>query len=366
MKRTHWAALLSLTSLACTKETPAPAPAPVAAAPAPAVEAPKPPAPKAFDLTRLAAFKALPADMASEQNPSTDEKVALGRMLYFDTRLSKNHDISCNSCHALDKGGVDGEQFSKGHKGQLGGRNSPSVLNAALHMAQFWDGRAGTVEDQAKGPVLNPVEMAMPDAKQVEKVLSSMPQYVEAFAKAFPAEKQPLSFDNAAKAIAAFERKLVTPGRWDKFLGGDQEALTQAEKDGFDTFMASGCVACHAGVGVGGGMYQKLGLVQPWPNQKDQGRFEVTKNEADKMMFKVPSLRNVAKTAPYFHDGSARTLPEAIKLMAKHQVGKELSDAEVTSIATFLEALNGEAPAALIAAPELPPSTAKTPKPDPT
>ncbi|MEN9798580.1 MAG: hypothetical protein RL653_2276 [Pseudomonadota bacterium] len=362
MNRTHWAALLSLTSLACTKETPAP----VAAAPAPVVEAPRPPAPKAFDMTRLAAFKALPADMASEQNPSTDDKVALGRMLYFDTRLSKNHDISCNSCHALDKGGVDGEQFSKGHKGQLGGRNSPSVFNAALHVAQFWDGRAGTVEDQAKGPVLNPGEMAMPDAKQVEKVLSSMPQYVEAFAKAFPGEKQSLSFDNAAKAIAAFERKLVTPGRWDKFLAGDQEALTQAEKDGFDTFMASGCVACHAGVGVGGGMYQKLGLVQPWPNQKDQGRFEVTKNEADKMMFKVPSLRNVAKTAPYFHDGSAKTLPEAIKLMAKHQVGRELPEKDVASIATFLEALNGEAPAALVAAPELPPSTAKTPKPDPT
>ena len=365
MNRPSLMLALSLSTLAC-KEPPkeaAPAPTPVAEVKAPVVEAPKP---AGFDMTRLAAFQALPADMASEQNPSTPERVALGKLLYFDKRLSKSQALSCNSCHDLGKGGVDGAQFSTGHKGQLGGRNSPTVFNAALHVAQFWDGRAATVEDQAKGPVLNPVEMAMPDAKGVEKVLTSIPQYVEAFGKAFPGEKEPVSFDNAAKAIAAFERKLVTPGRWDRFLGGDTEALTQAEKDGFDTFMSAGCVSCHAGVGVGGGMYQKLGLVQPWPNQKDQGRFEVTKAEADKMMFKVPSLRNIAKTAPYFHDGSAKTLPEAIRMMAKHQLGKELSDAEVASIATFLGALSGEAPAELVAAPELPPSTAKTPKPDPT
>jgi cytochrome c peroxidase len=357
---------LSLSALACKEAPKEAAPAPVAEVKAPVAAPPEPPKPPEFDMTRLAAFKALPADMASEQNPSTPERVALGKMLYFDKRLSKNQDVSCNSCHALDKGGVDGEQFSKGHKGQLGGRNSPTVYNAALHLAQFWDGRAATVEDQAKGPVLNPVEMAMPDSKGVEKVLASIPQYVEAFAKAFPGEKDPVSFDNAAKAIAAFERKLVTPARWDKFLGGDKEALTQAEKDGFNTFMTAGCVSCHMGVGVGGGLYQKLGLVQPWPNQKDQGRFEVTKAEADKMMFKVPSLRNIHKTAPYFHDGSAKTLPEAIKLMARHQVGKELTDAEVASIATFLGALSGDAPAELVAAPELPASTAKTPKPDPT
>lgn len=202
----------------------------------------------------------------------------------------------------------------------------------------------------------------MPDAKKVEAVLASMPEYVEAFKKAFPDDKKPLSFDNMAKAIGAFERKLVTPGRWDKFLGGDKTALTDAEKAGFNKFMDSGCMACHMGPNLGGMMYQKLGLVIPWPDQKDQGRFEVTKKDEDKMMFKVPGLRNVPKTAPYYHDGSVATLPEAVKTMAKHQLGRDLSDEDVKSIATFLEALTGEVPAQYAKAPALPASTAKTPK----
>ncbi|MEW6429874.1 MAG: cytochrome-c peroxidase [Myxococcota bacterium] len=351
---------LSLVVLGCKEEPPPPPPPPRP------VEKPVE-KPKTVDIPadKLAAFAPLPADMASAENPSTDEKVALGRMLYFDKRLSKNHDVACNSCHVLDKYGVDNQPTSTGHKGQKGGRNSPTVYNAALHLAQFWDGRAATVEDQAKGPVLNPVEMAMPDAKAVEKVLSSMPEYVDAFKKAFPGDKKPVSFDNMAKAIAAFERKLVTPSKWDTFLGGDKAALTDAEKEGFLKFVETGCTACHNGATVGGQAYMKLGLVTPWPGDKDLGRFDVTKNEADKFVFKVPSLRNIEKTAPYFHDGSVATLPEAVKLMAKHQLGKDLSDADTSSIVAFLGTLTGELPADLIAEPTLPKSTAKTPKPNP-
>ena len=317
-----------------------------------------------IDPIRLAAFQPLPANFDSADNPGTPEKVALGQMLYHEKRLSKSQEISCNSCHGLGTFGVDNQKTSPGHNGQLGGRNSPTVYNAALHFAQFWDGRAATVEEQAKGPVLNPVEMAMPDAKRVEAVLNSMPEYVEAFKKAFPDDKKAVSFDNMAKAIGAFERKLATPARWDKFLGGDKMALTDAEKAGFNKFLDAGCMACHMGPGLGGSMYQKLGLVIPWPDQKDQGRFEVTKNDADKMMFKVPSLRNVAKTQPYYHDGSIATLNEAVKLMAKHQAGKELSDADTASIVAFLGALTGEIPADLAKEPVLPASTAKTPKAD--
>ena len=317
-----------------------------------------------IDPIRLAAFQPLPANADSTDNPGTPEKVELGRMLYFEKRLSKSQEISCNSCHGLGTFGVDNQKTSPGHNGQLGARNSPTVFNAALHFAQFWDGRAATVEEQAKGPVLNPGEMAMPDAKRVEAVLNSMPEYVDAFKKAFPADKKAVSFDNMAKAVGAFERKLVTPARWDKFLEGDKTVLTSAEKAGFNKFLESGCMACHMGANLGGSMYQKLGLVIPWPDQKDQGRFEVTKNDADKMMFKVPGLRNVAKTQPYYHDGSVATLPEAVKLMAKHQTGKEMSDADAASIVSFLGALTGEVPADLIKEPVLPASTAKTPKAD--
>ncbi len=349
----------ALLSMACQPSAP-PAPPTPPPAPKPVVKAVE------IDPDRLAAFQPLPVDAASAENPSTPERVSLGRQLYFDTRLSKSQEISCNSCHQLDKFGVDGKQFSPGHKGQLGGRNSPSVYNAALHFVQFWDGRAANVEEQAKGPVLNPGEMAMPDAKRVEAVLASMPEYVEAFKAAFPGEKKPLSFDNAAKAIAAFERKLVTPARWDKFLAGDKSALTNAEKEGFNKFVESGCMACHNGALFGGTMFQKTGSVVPWPNQKDQGRFEVTKKDEDKMMFKVPSLRNVVRTSPYFHDGSVASLAEATKLMGKHQLGRDISDADAKSIATFLDALTGEPPKELVSAPELPKSTAKTPKADPT
>ena len=327
-----------------------------------AVAAPKS---KEIGADKLAAFKALPKAMESKDNELTDAKVELGKLLYFDARLSKNQDLSCNSCHDVDTYGVDGKDVSTGHKGQKGGRNSPTVYNAGGHFVQFWDGRAADLEAQAKGPILNPVEMAMPDEKAVLAVVGSIPAYVDAFKKAFPDAKDAVTYDNLAKAIGAFERKLVTPSRWDKYLGGDKAALTDDEKAGFEAFLEAGCAACHNGAYVGGSMYQKAGVVKPWPNQKDQGRFEVTKADGDKMMFKVPSLRNIEKTAPYFHDASAKTLEDAVKAMAAHQLGKDLDDAKVKSIVVWLNALTGELPKAYVAKPKLPESTAKTPKPDP-
>ena len=209
-----------------------------------------------IDPAALKAYAPLP-DVAPGKEPITEEKVVLGRMLYYETRLSANQKLSCNSCHDLTKYGVDNQPTSVGDKGQRGDRNSPTVYNAAAHFVQFWDGRAADVEEQAKGPVLNPVEMAMTSGKQVVAVLKSMPEYVAAFQKAFPNDKDPVTYDNTGKAIGAFERKLITPARWDKFLKGEQTALTSEEKAGFHTFVASGCQTCHAGALLGGNMYQK-------------------------------------------------------------------------------------------------------------
>ncbi|MCA9676204.1 MAG: c-type cytochrome [Kofleriaceae bacterium] len=356
------AALLG--AAACKKDEAAPpAPAP---SNAPATQVVKP-AVAGPDQAQVAAmFKALPARFDSDANPITDDKVALGQMLYHDARLSKNQDVSCNTCHQLDKFGVDNKPVSTGHKGQNGARNSPTVYNAAGHFLQFWDGRAADVEAQAKGPVLNPVEMAMPDEAAVVAVLKSIPGYAEPFAKAFPGEKDPVTFDNMAKAIGAFERLLVTPGPFDRYLAGDQGALSDDAKRGLAAFMSTGCTACHSGPLLGGTMMMKTGVMSPYPDTKDQGRFEVTKTEADRFMFKVPSLRNVAKTGPYFHDGAVDDLHQAVKTMAKIQLGRDLTDAEAASMVAFLDSLTGEPPAALVAAPALPPSGPKTPEPDPT
>lgn len=319
------------------------------------------------DRARLSVFGSpLPANYDSKANPATPEKVALGRQLYYEKRLSKNHDLSCNSCHDLARYGVDGAKFSTGHKKQLGGRNSPSVYMAAGHIAQFWDGRAKDVEEQAGGPMVNPVEMALPDHKRAEAVLQSIAGYVETFARAFPGEKQPITIKNITAAIAAFERQLVTPSRFDKYLGGEEIALNDVEKAGLVKFLDTGCVACHSGTLLGGTGFQKLGAVKPWPNAQDTGRAQVSKNDADRFLFKVPSLRNVAKTAPYFHDGSSTELSDAIRKMATHQLGRDLSDADVQSIAAFLESLTGDVPVELIAEPPLPPSGKNTPKPDAT
>lgn len=318
------------------------------------------------DDPRMAMFKPpLPAEFPNRASPATEDKTALGRMLFFETRLSKNHDVSCNTCHSLPAFGVDGTKVSTGHKKQQGSRNAPTVYNAAGHFVQFWDGRAKDVEEQAQGPVLNPVEMAMPTAAKAEATLRSIPAYVELFKKAFPGDANPVTLANVGAAIGAFERKLSTPSRWDKFLAGDADALTVDEQVGLGKFLDVGCNACHSGTLVGGGMFQKLGLAKAWPTAEDGGRFAVTKQEADRMMFKVPSLRNIEKTAPYFHNGSAATLEEAVRLMAQHQLGKDVSDGDVKSIVTFLKALTGTIPQDYIKAPALPANGPKTPKADP-
>jgi cytochrome c peroxidase len=325
---------------------------------------PAPDTTDSIDAAKLQPFQPLPAVMASTSNSITEEKVTLGRMLYYEPRLSKSQQISCNSCHFLDKYGMDGQPNSDGHKGQVGNRNAPTVYNAAGHLAQFWDGRAKDVEEQAKGPIMNPIEMAMDTEEGVIVVLKSMPEYVAAFKTVFPGEKDPVTYDNMAKAIGAFERKLTTPSRWDKFLGGDQNALTADEKAGFNAYVEAGCQTCHSGAYVGGGSYQKLGMVKAWPDTSDPGREKVTKSEADRLVFKVPSLRNIDKTGPYYHNGKVATLNEAVASMAEYQLGKALSDTQVKSIITWLGTLTGDMPAEYIKEPALPKSTAKTPKPD--
>lgn len=312
----------------------------------------------------LTAFAPLPDAIVSESNPLTPEKIDLGRMLFFEKRLSKSHQFSCNSCHELTTYGVDNQTFSTGHKQQKGGRNAPTVYNAAGHVAQFWDGRAADVEEQAKGPILNLGEMAMPNEQYVVATLRSIPGYVEAFEKAFSEDEDPITYDNMARAIAVFERKLVTPSRWDRFLQGDEGALTAEEKEGLQTFIETGCLTCHSGPYMGGQTYQKLGVVKSWPGNTDLGRYEVTKNEADKYVFKVPGLRNVEKTAPYLHNGSITDLGTVVQMMAEYQLGKHLSDEQTQSIVTFLKALTGEIPEAYIRVPALPESGPNTPKPD--
>jgi len=294
----------------------------------------------------------------------TDAKVDLGRHLYYEPRLSRNHDISCNSCHDLAKYGVDNEPTSPGHKGARGERNSPSVYFAAFHMAQFWDGRAMDVEEQAKGPVTNPVEMAMVSEEHVENTLASIPEYAAMFEEAFGEDA--VTFSNMAQAIGAFERKLVTPSPFDDFLAGKVEALSPEAVAGLDKFMTAGCTTCHTGATVGGTMYQKLGVTQRYPT-KDEGRFAVTGIESDRHVFKVPSLRNVEKTGPYLHDGSVESLEEMVKIMSKYQLaGGELSDADAKSVVAFLESLTGEIPTDYIKKPELPESGPDTPAPDPS
>ena len=311
----------------------------------------------------LKMFAPLPAMMSSPDNPVTDAKVTLGRILYYDPRLSANQKISCNTCHPLDAYGAEAKPVSTGHKNQKGNRNAPTVYNAAGHFVQFWDGRAPTVEEQAKGPITNPVEMAMPSNAAAVQVIQSMPEYVALFQTAFPNDKDPVTYNNMALAIGAFERGLVTPSSWDAFVEGDQSALTDAEKSGFNTFAATGCQWCHYGAYVGGAVYQKLGVVKPWPNQTDQGRYQLTKEDIDMMVFKVPSLRNIKKTGPYFHDGSVATLDQAIRNMAIHQRGIPLTKAQVKSIEIWMNSLTGQVPMSYIMPPELPKSTPQTPHP---
>lgn len=295
----------------------------------------------------------------------TPAKVELGKWLFFDPRLSKSHVISCNTCHSVGTGGADNVPTSIGHGWQRGPRNSPTVLNAVFNAAQFWDGRAADLREQAKGPVQASVEMnATP--RHVEETLSSIPQYVEAFEHAFPGEKNVVSFDNMARAIEAFEATLVTPNsRFDKFLAG-QDSLDEGELRGLNLFMTKGCVGCHNGVNVGGQAYFPFGVVAK-PGAEilpagDKGRFAVTQTATDEYVFRAAPLRNVALTAPYFHSGQVWELEQAVAIMGSSQLGQELNGEETKAITRFLRTLTGDQPR--VEYPVLPPSTATTPKPE--
>ena len=301
----------------------------------------------------LAAFGPLPAHYHTGEMPS-EALIQLGRQLYYEPRLSSDNTVSCNSCHDLASFGVDGEPTSPGVGGSRGGRNSPTVYMAAGHISQFWDGREPHVEAQAKGPILNPIEMAMPSAEDVEAKLAAIEGYVEGFTAAFPGESQPVNYDNLAIAIGSFERGLVTPARWDEYLAGNKAALSEAEKRGFLAFNKTGCQTCHMGPLLGGNMTQKLGLMRPWPELEDQGIGDLTGTEAQNAFFKVPSLRNITQTGPYLHDGSVADLPEMVRLMAKYQLDKELTNGQIDDIVAFLGALEGTPDAAYIAKPALP------------
>jgi cytochrome c peroxidase len=313
-------------------------------------------------------FQPIPAQPpALPGNPASPAKVELGKMLYFDPRLSASHAISCNSCHDVGRGGVDEQSTSLGHRWQHGGRNAPTVLNAVFNTAQFWDGRAKDLEAQAGGPLVNPVEMASPPAHVTEQ-LGAIPGYKDAFARAFPNEKNPLSLANAQKAIAVFEATLITPNApFDQFLNGKTDALTPEQKDGLALFMDKGCAGCHNGINIGGNRYAPFGVVEK-PGADllppgDKGRLAVTQTPSDAFVFKVPTLRNIALTRPYFHTGKAWDLRQAVAVMGSSQLGAKLSDAEIDKITAFLQSLTGEQPR--ISYPVLPPSVATTPPPQP-
>jgi cytochrome c peroxidase len=315
---------------------------------------------------KAAGLQALPYGAGQvTDNALTREKITLGTMLFFDPRLSASGVISCNTCHNLGTGGDDNLPTSVGHGWQKGPRNAPTVLNAVYNKAQFWDGRAEDLKAQAKGPVQAGVEMANQPAAVVE-ALKSMPEYVERFGRAFPGEADPVTFDNMARAIEAFEATLVTPGSpFDAWIEGNDNALTADEKLGLDLFVSKGCTACHTGVNVGGQEYYPFGLIKkPGADilpPEDKGRFQVTKTASDEYVFRAAPLRNVAITAPYFHSGQVWDLEQAVAVMGTAQLGTQLKDDEAKLIATFLGSLTGEQPT--VEYPILPVETATTPKP---
>ena len=288
--------------------------------------------------------------------------VELGKKLFFDPRLSQSGFISCNSCHNLSMGGTDNLVSSIGHKWQEGPINSPTVLNSSMNLAQFWDGRAADLKEQAAGPIANPKEMAFSHELAVD-VISSIPQYVAEFKSVFG--KEEVTIDEVTSAIAAFEETLVTPNsRFDKWLKGDKTAISEQELAGYMLFKNSGCVACHSGVAMGGSSFQKMGLVAPYETKNPaQGRADVTGKDADRMTFKVPTLRNVELTYPYFHDGAAKTLADAVDIMGRLQLGRNFTADENAQIVAFLKTLTGDQP--VLTLPILPPSTENTPRPQP-
>jgi len=288
--------------------------------------------------------------------------VKLGAMLFFEPRLSKSGFISCNSCHNLSMGGADNLKTSIGHNWAEGPINSPTVLNSSLNLAQFWDGRAADLKEQAGGPIANPGEMAFTHELAID-MLQSIPGYVLEFQKTFGSDQ--INIDMVTTAIAAFEETLVTPNsRFDLWLAGDDAAITTQELRGYELFRNSGCVACHNGVALGGNSFQKMGLIEPYQTTNEaEGRSAVTGVDADRFNFKVPTLRNVELTYPYFHDGAADTLGEAVDIMGRLQLGKKFTDEENADIVAFLKTLTGEQPQIIL--PILPPSSDLTVRPTP-
>lgn len=313
-------------------------------------------------------FQPIPSVVpAVKDNAVTSDKIELGKMLFFDPRLSSSALISCNTCHNLGMGGDDNLETSIGHGWQKGPRNAPTVLNAVFNIAQFWDGRAEDLKAQAKGPVQAGVEMAS-TPERVETTLKSMPAYVEAFQKAFPGEDSPVTFDNMARAIEAFEATLITPySRFDQFLEGNTQILDEDEQAGLQLFIDTGCASCHAGVNIGGEGYYPFGVVEkPGADvlpEGDKGRFAVTQTADEEYVFRAGPLRNIAMTAPYFHSGKVWDLKQAVAIMGTSQLGAELSDDEINKITAFLKTLTGEQPR--VEYPILPVENQDTPKPEP-
>lgn len=329
---------------------------------------------KKNSLAILAVFisvSAIEAPQARPQEPIKPIKVVenvnlaqveLGKQLYFDPRLSKSGFISCNSCHNLSMGGTDNLPTSIGHNWHKGPINSPTVLNSSLNLAQFWDGRAKDLQEQAAGPIANPGEMGSTHALAVE-VINSIPQYVRSFRRLTGEEV--ITIDHVTAAIAEFEKTLTTPNsRFDQWLLGDEQAISNYELEGYQLFKNSGCIACHSGSAVGANTFQKMGVVKPYKTtNKAQGLIAVTGKPEDKNKFKVPTLRNIELTYPYFHDGQVNTLSEAVNIMGEVQLGRTFTTEETNKIVAFLKTLTGEQPDFNL--PQLPPSSEKTPTPQP-
>jgi cytochrome c peroxidase len=294
-------------------------------------------------------FQPLPLEAEHpEENPGTPERIDLGHKLFFEPRLSRSGTISCNTCHVVGAAGVDHRAVAMGEGAREGLRNSPTVFNAAFLATQFWDGRARTLEEQAKGPIQAHVEMDLTPEEAVQRLRET--GYEPLFAAAFPADAEPLTFENLARAIAAFERTLITPGApFDRFLAGESGALDPLQQQGLELFQNAGCLGCHQGAMLGGTSYAAFTHAA---GRGDVGRQAVTGRDEDRYVFRVAPLRNVALTAPYFHDGSAATLHEAISIMGSTQLGRRFTGDEVAAIVAFLESLTGEFP--LVTHPRLP------------
>jgi cytochrome c peroxidase len=314
-----------------------------------------------------ALFKQLSKDMATPGSPVAQERIRLGHLLFFDPRLTVDANVSCATCHQPSLYGTDALSKSIGVRQRIQARNAPTVLNSALQFVNHWRGERESVEDQAARALTAPISSGQPDEQAVIDRLENISGYAPLFEAAFPGEQHPASVRNIGKAIGAFERTLVTPSPFDRYLAGDVNALSATARAGLEKFIQTGCVACHNGAGVGGHMYQKFGVVEDYwvatgSKNVDEGRAEITKDSADQYVFRVASLRNVAMTAPYFHDGSVATLPEAVRVMARVQLGVQLDEGDTRDIVAFLQSLTGDLPADFTAVPVLPPAAAPAPK----